>query len=332
MTYEQILADLKKKVFHPVYFLTGEETYYIDKISDYIEEHALDEAEKGFNQTILYGRETNVGQIIENAKRFPMMANHQVVIIKEAQDVKDIDKIEPYIKSPLKSTLLVICYKYKSLDKRKTFAKTITKNAVYFESPRLYDNKIPQWISDYLKEKNYKINPKAALLLTEYLGSELSKIANELDKLQIILKPGTEITPQHIEENIGISKEYNNFELQNAIGQKNVLKANRIINYFSKNPKDNPLVVTVGILYSFFNKLFIYQFLTDKSKNNVASALKISPYFVADFQTAAKNYNPHKIARVFSLLKETDLKSKGIDSSGTKDSELLKELIYKIIH
>ena len=232
MTFEQILSDLKNKVYHPVYFLMGEEPYFIDVITDYIARNVLDESEKGFNQTILYGRDTDVLTIISQAKRFPMMASHQVVIIKEAQSIRNIEDLLPYIENPLKSTLLVICYKYKTLDKRKKFTKEVGKNSILFEAKRLYENQIQNWINVYLKEKGYQINPKASLLLTEFLGTDLSKIANELEilMLNIPLKSnGSDlltITTEHIEENIGISKDFNNFELHNALGTCNILKAN----------------------------------------------------------------------------------------------------------
>ena len=338
MTFEQILSDLKNKVYHPVYFLMGEEPYFIDVVTDYIAENILDESEKGFNQTILYGRDTDALTIISQAKRFPMMANHQVVIIKEAQSIRNIEDLLPYIKNPLKSTLLVICYKYKTLDKRKKFTKEVGENAILFESKKLYENQIQSWINIYLKEKGYQINPKASLLLTEFLGTDLSKIANELEKLMLNIPAESNgsalltITAEHIEENIGISKDFNNFELHNALGTRNILKANQIINYFAANPKNNPLVVTISLLYSFFSKTFAYHHIKDKSKNNVASMLKINPFFVKDYDIAAKNYNINKLTSVISHLREYDTKSKGLDNATTTDGELLKELVYKIMH
>jgi len=351
MTFEQILSDLKNKVYHPIYFLMGEEPYFIDVITDYIAGNVLDESEKEFNQTILYGRDTDVLTIISQAKRFPMMASHQVVIIKEAQSIRNIEDLLPYIENPLKSTLLVICYKYKTLDKRKKFTKEVGKNSILFEAKKLYENQIQKWINVYLKEKGYQINPKASLLLTEFLGTELSKIANELEKLMLNIPPppraeaalageGPEsngsdlltITAEHIEENIGISKDFNNFELHNALGTCNILKANQIINYFAANPKNNPLIVTISLLYSFFSKTLSYHHIKDKSKNNVASLLKISPYFVRDYDMAAKQYDVSKLTSIISLLRECDTKSKGLDNATTTDGELLKELVYKIMH
>lgn len=345
MTFEQILSDLKNKVYHPVYFLMGEEPYFIDVITDYIAGNVLDESEKGFNQTILYGRDTDVLTIIGQAKRFPMMANHQVVIIKEAQSIRNIEDLLPYIENPLKSTLLVICYKYKTLDKRKKFTKEVGKNSILFEAKKLYENQIQSWINVYLKEKGYQINPKASLLLTEFLGTDLSKIANELEKLMLNIPTESNgsalldseqglltITADHIEENIGISKDFNNFELHNALGTCNILKANQIINYFAANPKNNPLVVTISLLYSFFSKTLSYHHIKDKSKNNVASLLKINPFFVKDYDMAAKQYDVSKLTSIISLLRECDTKSKGLDNATTTDGELLKELVYKILH
>ncbi len=262
-----------------------------------------------------------------------MMANYQLVIVKEAQELKNFDDLIHYVKSPLKSTLLVINYKYKSLDKRKLIYKSLQENSVYYESKKLYDNKIPEWISNNLAKRNYKIEPKAAILLTEFLGNDLSKVSNELDKLIIVLNDNTKtITSQDIERNIGISKEYNNFELQNALRTKDVLKANQIINYFADNQKNNPIVVTLSLLYQFFSRILIYHSLADKSKNNVAASLKIPPYFTSDYESAAMVYSPSKVIQIISLLREYDLKSKGYGNVSTEPGDLLKELIFKTLH
>lgn len=332
MTFELIISDLKKKIFKPVYFLSGEESYFIDSISDYIEEHALQEADKAFNQSVVYGRDLDVSTLLGIVKRFPMMSEYQVVIVKEAQQIKKIEELESYVSSPLKSTILVLCYKYGALDKRKSFAKTIAKNAVLFESKKLYDNQVQDWVNKYLKEKNYTISVKANILLTEFLGTELSKITNELDKLIISIPSGTEINEKHIENNIGISKDYNSFELQNALGKKDILKANRIINYFGANPKNNPIVLTISTLYSFFSKVLIYHQLKSQSKENVASALKVNPFFVKDYELAARNYSLGKSIEIIGYLKEYDLRSKGMDNSSASHSDLLKELVFKIMH
>lgn len=331
--FDDIISDLKKRIFKPVYFLAGDEPYYIDLITDFIAEKVLSEEEKAFNQVIIYGEETTVSSIIETSRRFPMMASHQVVIVKEAQALKKIEDLAVYLDKPLMSTILVLSYKYKVLDKRTRFCKDLETQGVYFESMRLRDYQIPPWIERYLMTKGIKINPDGSALLTEFLGTDLHKIVNELDKLIITLPAGKPvITSSLIEKNIGISKEYNNFELQKAIGEKNVLKANMIVRYFAENPNDNPLNLTITSIFSLFTKILTYHYLTDKSKNNVASVLKIHPYFVKDYEMSAINYNTSKTIQIISLLRTYDLKSKGFGDGGTKPGDLLKELVYKILH
>ena len=332
MTFDQIIDKIKNKIYHPVYFLMGEEAYYIDEISDYIEKNVLTESEKEFNQTIIYGRDTTVQAIVSAAKRYPMMANYQVVIIKEAQDVQKIEELEKYLENPLQSTLLVIGYKYKKIDKRKTFSKLIDKKGVLFESKKLYDNQVPGWINDFVGRKGYRITPKATSMLADYLGTDLSKIVNEISKLILIIPEKAEINENLVEQNIGISKDFNIFELQNAIGTRNIFKANQIANYFAASPKENPLVKTIIMLFSYFTKLLIFHQLTDKSRNNVASSLSVSPAFVKDYEIAARNYNPKKLAAIVSLLREYDLKSKGVNNVSTSEGELLRELLFKILH
>ena len=332
MKFNEILANLKKKVYQPVYFLMGDETYFIDEICDYIANHVLDESQKEFNQTVLYGKDTDVATIISKAKQFPLMGEYSVVIVKEAQHIRKIEDLEVYLNQPLPSTILVICYKYKTLDKRKKFTKEVAKNAVLFESKKLYDNQIPDWIQNYLSKHNYSIHPKAAFLLTEFLGADLSKITNELDKLMLIIEKEQEITPDIIERNIGISKDYNNFELNNALGQRDVLKSNVIIKHFAANPKDNPLVVTISVIFDFFQKTLIYHTLKDKSKINVASKLKVNQFFVRNYELAARNYPKGKLVKNISYLREYDMKSKGVNNNSVSEGELLKELIYKILH
>jgi DNA polymerase-3 subunit delta len=331
-SFDDIIKDLKKKIYRPVYFLSGEETYYIDQISDFIEENVLGPDEKEFNLTVLYGRDIDVEGIVGNCKRFPMMANYSVVIIKEAQDIKKIEDLEGYISNPLDSTILVICYKYSKVDKRKTFAKVLEKKAVFFESPRIYDNQVQGWITNYLKTKGYSIGQKASFLMAEHLGSDLSKIVNEVSKIIINIPVGAEITPEHIELNIGISKDYNVFELQKALGTKNIFKANQIIRYFAQNDKENPMVKTLPILFTYFSKVFQYHHIADKSTNNLASALSVNRMFLDDYVTAARNYPPAKLEQVFHLLHEYDLRTKGVESTAIPDGELMKEMIYKILH
>jgi DNA polymerase-3 subunit delta len=310
----------------------GEETYFIDKISDYIAENVLTETERGFNQTILYGKDLEPRTIADNAHRFPMMSNYQVIIVREAQNIRKIEDLEPYIKNPLNSTILVINYKYKTLDKRKTFPKLIDQKGVLFESKKIYDNQLPVWISTYLKNQQYTISPQAAAMLSEYLGTDLSKVVNELDKLIISLPAGSQITPDHIEKNIGISKEFNVYELQNALGERNLLKANRIINYFGANPSNNPVPVTISGLFSYFSKILNYHFLEDKSQNNVASVLQVHPFFVKTYISAAKNYNIKKLVEIVGILREFDMKSKGWGNVSASQADLQREMIYRILH
>ena len=332
MNYKEIISSISNKDFHPIYFLMGEEPFYIDKISDYISDNVLESQEKEFNQSVLYGKEVDVAQIIAEAKQFPFGATHRVVIVKEAQNIKNIDELESYLDNPQPSTILVICYKYKKLDKRKKFTKSLAKKALLFESKKLYDNQVPDWITKYLIEKGYKIEEKAAFMLAEFLGIELSNISNELDKLMVIIKKQEKITANIIEKNIGISKDYNIFEFQQALGKKDILKSNQIVNHFSANPKAHPLVVTLGMLFSFFQKIMTYHCLSDKSRNNVAVELKITPYFVQQYSSAARYYSQNKLFDIFTLLKVYDLKSKGVNNTSTADGDLLKELVYKILH
>jgi DNA polymerase-3 subunit delta len=333
MTFEEILKRLKEKSYSPIYFLMGDEPYFIDRITNYIADHVLTEEEKTFNQIVLYGKDTDIPTIINTARRFPMMGSRQVVIVREAQSLDKMEDLIYYVENPLASTLLVINYKYKKLDKRKKLFKALEKNSILFDSKRLYDDKIPPWINSYLRSRGKKIEPKAAVILTEYLGNDLGKIANELEKLIIVLKSEQDvITPADIEKNIGISKDFNNFELNNALAQRNVLKANRIAQYFGANQKNHPLTLTITSIYFFFSRLLKYHFLPDKSSRKVASALKIEPFFISEYETAARNYSTARTVRVISLLREYDLKSKGFGNVSTSPGDLLKELIYKIIH
>ncbi len=334
MTVNEIVGEIKNKTFRPVYLLHGQEPYYIDMVTDFICKNVLSEEEKAFNQSIFYGRDTDVVTLINTARSFPMMSSHQLIVIKEAQQMKDIDKLSIYAENPLKSTILVINYKYNSYDKRKKLYKAVQKsNGVLLESPRLYENKIPEWITSWLKSRNCSIDLSASMLLVEYLGADLGKIANELEKLIIAMPENDKkITSVIIERNIGISKDYNNFELQKALGQKNVLKANRIINHFAKNPKANPFTLTITSLYFYFSKLFTLHFLEDKSRKNIASQLRINPFFVTEYEQAAKKYNPRKTAQIISWLREYDMRSKGFGNVSVSEGDLLKELVYKILH
>jgi DNA polymerase III subunit delta len=355
MTYEQILTELKNKKYRPIYFLMGEEPYFIDIISDYILENILTEDEKEFNQAVLYGKDVDAGAIVDYAKRFPMMSNYQVVVVKEAQEIRNLvpgstDKdddeetpatkntdqkkspLELYIEKPVPTTILVICYKYKKLDKRRAIYKLLDKNGAIFESAKLYDNQVPAWISGYLKNKGYSLTPIAAQLLNDYLGVDLSRIVNELGKLVINIPSGTQITEVHIEQNIGISKDYNTFELQKALGKREILKANRIAIHFGLNPKENPILKTIPILFMYFSRLINYHYLKDKSRDSIIRSLGISPTFVGEYIDAANNYPPAKLRMIVGLLREYDGKSKGIENDSTSQGELLRELIFKILH
>lgn len=329
----QIIKEIKSGNFKPIYFLMGEEPYYIDKLTGYIEDNVLTEEEKGFNQIVLYGRDTSIEDIVSNAKRYPMMAERQVVIVKEAQELsRTIDKLESYAENPQPTTVLVFAYKYKTLDKRKKVTKVLAKAGIVFESKKLYENQVGEWIKRVLSGQKYGIEPKAAAMLVEFLGTDLSKISNELDKLKIILPKGHTITAKDIEDNIGISKDYNNFELRKAIGEKNQLKAYQIITYFSQNPKDNPIVVTTGLVFGFFSQLLQYHGLKDKSKANVARVLKVNPYFLSDYDIAIKNYPMRKVSAIVSALREVDVKSKGVGANSITQHDLLKEMLIKIFN
>ncbi len=333
LEYDDIMQDLKNKIFSPVYFLAGEEPFYIDLITGYIESNVLDEQEKAFNQIILYGNDTTPAQIIDIARRYPMMAAHMVVIVKEAQAIKKIDDLAVYLQNPQKSTILVINYKYKSLDRRTRLYRAISERGVYFESKRLKEYEVPGWIDRYLMKKGIKTEPDAGRMLTEYLGTDLHKIVNELEKLMITLPTGKPlITLEHIEKNIGISKDFNNFELQKAIGEKDPYKAALILKYFEGNTKENPVNLTIASLAGYFSRLLTYHYIEDKSKNNVASVLGIHPYFVKEYEVAAANYSIRKVLEIISLLRTYDLKTKGFGDVSSSPYDLLKELVFRIIN
>lgn len=354
VTFKEIITDLKRKIYKPVYFLCGDEPYFIDKISDYVEQNILSEEEKEFNQTVLYGKETSIDGVLASARQFPMMSEFQVVIVKEAQnlkefggkssegeieDEKDDKQIAPgkaalinYLENPVPSTILVFCYKYKKPDKRQKIGKLLNTKSVYFESDKLRDYEMPKFISGMMSDMNLKGSDRVYHMLAEYLGSDIGKIENELEKLKINLPEGAEVSIQQIQENIGISKDYNIFELQDAIEVKDVLKANRIINYFNANPKDHFISMTLGFLYGYFTKVMMVHFAPDKSKMGLAKSLGIAPYFAEKYSRAANNYSTSKLKAIFSYLREADIKSKGIDNSGTTHAELQRELIFKILH
>ena len=327
----QLFSEIKENKLAPIYFLMGEETYYIDLISDYIESHVLTEQEKGFNQVILYGKDVSVQDIISHAKRYPMMADRQVVIVKEAQNLsKTIDQLIDYVKNPQTSTVLVFKYKYKTLDKRKALYKSLFKSAVLFDSKRIYEDKVPSWIQNFLKSKGVAITPKAALMLTEFLGKDLSKIVNELNKLIIVIGINNQITPELVEQNIGISKDFNNFELQKSLGNLDHKKAYKIVNYFAQNPKQHPFVLTISILYMYFTKLMKLHTVGVKNPTILSKTLGVNPYFINEYIAVSKNFPMRRISGVLETLRIYDLKSKGVDSN-ISDKDLYNELIYNIL-
>jgi DNA polymerase-3 subunit delta len=329
----KIINDIKAGKIKPIYFLMGEEPYYIDRITEYLENNLLKEDERGFNQMVLYGRDTTIDEIISNAKRYPMMAERQVVIVKEAQELsRTIDQIEKYAENPQPTTVLIFAYKYKTLDKRKKVTKTLEKQGLVYESKKMYDNNVGDWIKRVLQGRGYGIEPKAMAMLVEFLGTDLSRIANELKKLEIILPKGSTITPNHIEENIGFSKDFNVFEFRKAIGEKNQFKAYQIANYFAQNQKDNPIVMTNGLVFSFFSALLQYHGLKDKSPINVAKVLRVSPYFVNDYISAAHNYPMKKISAIIGTLRNVDVKSKGVGANSLSQGDLLKEMLVGIFN
>ncbi len=328
----KIVNDIKSRNFKPVYFLCGEEAYYIDRISDLIEETALTEDEKAFNQIVLYGRDTTVEEIVSTAKRFPMMADYQVVIVKEAQNlVKTFENFANYMANVQPTTILVFAYRAKP-DGRKKIFKTIKDIGVYFESIKLYDNQVPEWIVKVLKGQNYGIEPKAAAMLAEFLGTDLSKINNELDKLKIVFPAGHVFTPKNIEENIGFSKDYNIFELKSALAVRNQEKAYTIIHHFAFNMKETPMVLVTGQMFSFFSQLLKYHGLKDKSKYIAAKELGVNPFFIDEFDKAARNFPMRKVSQIIEVIRDIDVKSKGVGSGSMKEDDMLKELVYKIFN
>lgn len=333
-TYEEIARNLKNKIYSPVYFLMGEEDYYIDRISDYIMDTVLTETEKEFNLTLLYGSDTDIVSIINAARRYPMMSKYQVVIVREAQNLKNLDELIHYLQKPMNSTILVICYKHGTLDRRKKITAELEKAGVLFESKKLKDTQLPGFISSYLKRKQVEIEPKASEMMAEFVGTDLNRMAGELEKLIITLPAGQKrITAEQIERNIGISKDYNNFELRNALIEKDVFKANQIVKYFEDNPKNNPLQVTLAILFNFFSNLMLAYYAPDKSDQGIASQLGLrSPWQAKDYMAGMRKYTGVKVMQIIGAIRTCDAKSKGIDNPSTPDGELLRELVYFILH
>lgn len=333
MRLNDIVRDIKARKFSPVYFLAGEEPYFTDLISDELEQTVLTEAEKSFNLSIFYGKDSDAIQIINTCRRFPMGSDFQLVLIKEAQELKGIDKFLAYMQKPVPTTVLVFAYKGGKPDGRTEFGKLIKKNALYFESKPLYENQVPEWIRAYIVDRGFKIDGHTAALIAEYLGQDLAKISNELDKLLLGQARGTAVDAALVENNIGISREFNVFELNNAIGTHDILKTNRIIQNLSANPKDNPLVLILGSLVSYFSKLLVYHSVKGQGNPAVATALGVNPFFIRQYETAAAYFPPQRIMKIISRLRTADLASKGVDTSPeTSDADLLKELMYHILH
>ena len=334
VTYEEIARDLKNRNYKPIYYLMGEESYYIDKISEYISQTVLTDEEKEFNLTVMYGADTDITNIINAAKRYPMMSEYQVVIVKEAQNVKDMESLVYYVQKPLPSTILVICHKHGTLDKRKKLAATIEKVGVLFESKKIKDTQLSGFITSFLKRKSVDIEPKAAEMMAEFVGTDLSRMAGELEKLVLTLPAGQmRITPEQIERNIGISKDYNNFELKNAIIARDVLKANKIIKYFDENPKTNPIQATLSVLFNFFSNLMLVYYAPDKSEQGIASMLGLKNTWQAkEYLAAARVFSGVKVMQIIGEIRYCDAQSKGVDNVSLKDGDLLRELIFKILH
>ncbi|SDL04629.1 DNA polymerase III, delta subunit [Catalinimonas alkaloidigena] len=337
-TPESVLQDLKQGRYAPIYFLQGEESFYIDQIADFIEAHALQEFEKGFNQVIIYGKDADMAKVLNNARRFPMMAERQVVLVKEAQEITDLNRdtgqqmLEAYVRNPLPSTILVFCHKHKTLDGRKKLAQVLDKQAVLVTTKKLYDNQVPQWIERYLQEKKRQAMPDAVQLIAESIGADLSRLSNEIDKLLINLREGATITPDVVQQYIGISKDYNVFELQRALVYRDADKAYRIVHYFESDPKSHPIIPIIALLFTFFCKVLTVHAAADQSERGLAKALKINPFFVKEYLIAKRNYPPPRVAAAIHHLRTADLQSKGVEGGSITEGQILKELIFKILH
>ena len=333
-TYEGIIRELQAKQYRPVYYLMGDEAFYIDKIADYIIDNVLNDTEKEFNQTILYGADVDAATIINAAKRYPMMSEYQVIVVKEAQAVHNMEELVFYLQKPLKSTILVLCHKHGSLDKRKKLAAEIEKVGVLYESKKLKDAQLPAFIAAYIKQKGFDIDQKATAMLAEFVGTDLSRLVGEMEKLIITSsKNSTKITPEQIEKNIGISKDYNNFELRSALVETDVLKANKIVKYFEENPKTNPIHMTLSLLFGFYSNLMMAYYAPEKSEQGIAAFLGLkSPWQAREYMAAMRKYSGIKTMQIISEIRTTDAKSKGVENSSLSDGDLLRELVFKILH
>ena len=335
---DQVLKELKSGKYAPVYFLQGEEAFYIDQITNYIEEHCLQEADKGFNQTVLYGKDVNMGQVITNARRFPMMAERQLVMVKEAKDIQDLNKEEgqklllDYLDSPVPSTVLVFAHKHKKLDGRKPLSKAVGKKALLVTTTKVKDWDLPKWIESHVSSKGLSIDYNSVQLLAEHVGNNLERLDNEISKIEINLNGQKQITQAHIQKYVGINKDYNVFELQKALSTRDVLKATKIVNYFSANIRQHPIIPMLALLYGYCTKLLILHSAKDKSDSGLAIALRVPPFVLKEYKAAAGHYNLMKVMQNISHLREADLKSKGVNAGSQKEQEILRELIFKMMH
>ena len=325
---------MRAKQYRPIYYLMGEESYYIDLIADYITDNVLSETEKGFNLTVVYGADVDIATVINAAKRYPMMSEYQVVIVKEAQAIRNMEELSFYLQKPLNSTILVICHKHGTLDKRKKLAAEVEKVGILFESKKIKDSQLPAFINSYMKRKGIDMEPKASAMLADFVGTDLSRLTGELEKLIITLPAGQKrVTPEQIEKNIGISKDYNNFELRSALVEKDILKANKIIKYFEENPKTNPIQMTLSLLFNFYSNLMLSYYSPEKTEQGIASWLGLkSPWAARDYLTAMRRYNGVKTMQIIGEIRYADAKSKGINNASMSDGDILRELVFKILH
>jgi len=334
LSYESILKELRAKHYYPIYYLMGEESYYIDLIANYIIDNILTETEKEFNLSVVYGADVDIAGIINAAKRYPMMSEHQVVVVKEAQNIRNMEELSYYLQKPLLSTILVICHKHGVLDRRKKLAAEIEKAGVLFESKRIKEVQLPIFINSYMKRKGIDMESKATAMLSDFVGTDLNRLAGELEKLTITLPKGeTRITPEQIEKNIGISKDYNNFELRSALIQKDVLRANQIIKYFEENPKTNPIQMTLSLLFSFFSNLMMAYYAPEKSEQGIANMLSLrTPWQAKDYISAMHKYSGIKTMQIIGEIRYADAKSKGVKNSSMTSGDILRELVFNIMH
>lgn len=334
LSCDDILKELRAMQYRPIYYLMGEESYYIDLITDYITENVLTETEKEFNLTILYGADVDVATVINAAKRYPMMSKYQVVVVKEAQAIRNIDELSFYLQKPLPSTILVVCHKHGVLDKRKKLAAEVEKTGILFESKKIKESQLPAFTSSYMKKKGIDMDPKATAMLADFVGTDLSRLTGELEKLIITLPVGQHrITPEQIERNIGISKDYNNFELRSALVEKDILKANKIIKYFEENPKTNPIQMSLSLLFGFYSNLMLAYYSPEKTEQGIANWLGLrSPWAARDYLIAMRRYSGVKVMQIIGEIRYADAKSKGINNASMSDGDILRELVFKILH